>query len=235
MTTTPATTPDGQVLPAVHATLAMRGLLPQAHLVDSGYVDAANLVASAQDYGVDLVGPALADTSWQARAAAGFATAWFTVDWEHQTATCPQGQPSAQWLPGQDRYGQAVLTIRWAPATCRACPQRAQCTTARTEPRILRVRPPAQHQALQAARQRQQTAAFRAQYALRAGVEGTLSQAVRGCGLRRNRYVGSAKTHLQHVLVATAVNLQRLGAWWEERAPAQTRQASFVTLLAHPA
>jgi transposase len=43
-------------------------------------------------------------------------------------------------------------------------------------------------------------------------VEGTISQAVRAFGLRRTRYIGLAKTHLQHVLTAIAFNLARLNA-----------------------
>jgi transposase len=229
--TTPATTPDGAVLGAIHARLAARALLPAEHLVDAGYVEAAHLVTSEQRYGIALVGPAPADTSWQARAAAGFATACFVVDWEQQTARCPQGQPSALWTRTRDRTGQELLTIRWPAAACRACASRPQCTSARAGPRTLTVRPREQYEALQAARQRQTTAAFRAQHAPRAGAEGTLSQAVRACDLRRSRYRGLAKTHLQHVLIAAALNLKRLGAWWAGHVPAQTRRAPFLDLF----
>jgi hypothetical protein len=48
-------------------------------------------------------------------------------------------------------------------------------------------------------------------YHARAGVEGTLAQGLRVCDLHRARYVGLAKTHLQHVLTAAAVNVRRLG------------------------
>ena len=40
----------------VHSLLAARGLLPETHLVDAGYVDAALLVASQVDQSVDLLG-----------------------------------------------------------------------------------------------------------------------------------------------------------------------------------
>jgi transposase len=53
------------------------------------------------------------------------------------------------------------------------------------------------HQALQIARERQQTEAFKQVYRKRSGIEGTLSQTIRSYGLRRSRYVGKAKTHLQ--------------------------------------
>ena len=42
-------------------------------------------------------------------------------------------------------------------------------------------------------------------YQRRAGVEGTLSQGVRAFGLRRCRYLGLAKAHLQHVIEEKAV------------------------------
>ena len=44
--TTPATTPDDNMLAAVHASLAARDLLPGEHLVDKGYTDSHVLVDS---------------------------------------------------------------------------------------------------------------------------------------------------------------------------------------------
>ena len=65
---------------------------------------------------------------------------------------------------------------------------------------------------LMAARQRQTTEEFKARYAKRAGVEGTISQAVQRCDLRRTRFKGLAKTALGHVFIAAALNLIRLAA-----------------------
>jgi hypothetical protein len=44
--TTPATTPDGVMGPAIQQDLAQRDLLPSTHLLDSGYVDAEFLVTA---------------------------------------------------------------------------------------------------------------------------------------------------------------------------------------------
>jgi hypothetical protein len=46
-------------------------------------------------------------------------------------------------------------------------------------------------------------------YAKRAGVEGTIAQAVRTCEMRRARYIGSKKLRLQALLTATAMNVLR--------------------------
>jgi len=68
-------------------------------------------------------------------------------------------------------------------------------------------------EALQAARRWQRTDEFRQRYAARAGVEATHAQAIRRSGLRRARYIGLAKTRLQHVTTAAAVNVLRITAW----------------------
>ncbi|GDY52087.1 hypothetical protein SVIO_027100 [Streptomyces violaceusniger] len=59
----------------------------------------------------------------------------------------------------------------------------------------------------------QQTEDWQQRYAIRAGIEATISQNVRTCGLRRSRYRGLARTHVQHVLTALACNLTRIADW----------------------
>ena len=84
---------------------------------------------------------------------------------------------------------------------------------------------------LQAARQRQKTPEFIGTYALLAGVEATISQAVRAFGLRRSRYFGHAETHLQHVASAAAMNLVRLVHWVSGDALAPTKRSHFSRLI----
>jgi hypothetical protein len=98
-TTTPATTPDDNMLEQVHESLQKRDLLPAKHLVDKGYTDSDTLVESKQKYGVEIVGPVAADPSWQARSAQGFDKSQFQVDWERKVVTCPAGKQSVSWLP----------------------------------------------------------------------------------------------------------------------------------------
>ena len=99
---------------------------------------------------------------------------------------------------------------------------------------MLTIRPQEQFQALQHARARQSTEEYKKEYALRAGVEGTISQAVGTFGLRRARYFGSLKTHLQHVLTATALNFVRIGEWLAGTPLAKTRKSAFVRLMEQP-
>ena len=230
--TTPATTPDDNMLETIHAALAERALLPRDHLVDCGYTDAETFVTSAQDYGVTIVGPVAADPSWQAREGTGYENGAFTINWETHTATCPQGKQSRKWQPDRDVTGQEVIQMRFANKDCRACAVRPACTRAKTEPRTLTVRTQVYHEALQAARHRQTTAEFKEQYAQRAGIEGTLSQGVRAFDLRRSRYIGLAKTHLQHILIAVAINVVRVVSWLTEPRLAKPYVAPFAALAA---
>ena len=90
--TVSAPTADGDVTPGVHRALQARDLLPQVHVVDTGFLDAELLVASQQEYGVELLGPTRKDQRWQARAAQGFGAERFVVDWAQQRAVCPAGR-----------------------------------------------------------------------------------------------------------------------------------------------
>jgi hypothetical protein len=125
------------------------------------------------------------------------------------------------------------MRIRFSTADCKACALKPRCT--RSARRLLTPRRQEEHEALQAARAREAEGAFAAEFQRRAGIEGTLSQGVRAMHLRRARYIGPAKTHLQHVLTAATINLARLAAWLAGEPRARTRQSSFVRLMAQPA
>ena len=56
--TTDATTADLDTVQGRHAVLAARDLLPEVHLVDAGYyTSVGQVLAAADDHGVELVGP----------------------------------------------------------------------------------------------------------------------------------------------------------------------------------
>ena len=228
--TTPATEPDFAAAPTIHAGLAAKNLLPQEHLLDAGYVDAELLVASPAAFQVTVIGPLSEEHSWQAKAGTGYNLTAFQFDWAAHRATCPQGNVSTKWSATHDHLGTPIINIRFGAAQCRQCPARQLCTRSTSAPRHLTVRPQPVHEALQAARQQQHTADFRTRYRARAGIEGTLAQGVRALDLRRSRYVGFAKTHLQHVLTAVALNLCRVADWLADQPRAATRTPAFVKL-----
>ncbi len=233
--TTPATTAECTMTTPIQAALAAKALLPAEHYVDIGYTDAAVLVESQTTYAVDLVGPVTREGTWQAEAANGLTLAQFAIDWERQAVQCPNGKTSQSWIPFRDARGHEGVVVRFAPADCRGCARQQECTRAKTGARTVTLRSREQHLALQAARARQQTADFQAQYARRAGVEGTFTQGNRRCDLRHTRYLGVRKTHLQHLLTAVALNVQRVITWLTEVPRAATRTSPFAALMAQPA
>ena len=184
-----------------------------------------------RDFGIDLVCPARADFRWQSQAGKGFAMEAFTIDWDARRVTCPVGIHSSGWTPAVDNRGTAVVKVKFSGKDCRACAHRSDCAGPTATRRLMTFRTRDEYMALQAARQRQKTPEFMSTYALRAGVEATISQAVRAFGLRRSRYFGQAKTHLQHVASAAAMNLVRLVHWISGGALARTRQSHFSRLI----
>jgi transposase len=228
--TTPATTPDDHMAAVVHQSLRGRTLLPREHLVDKGYTDAHMLVDSAREYGVTIVGPVAEDPGWQAREGTGFDKSQFVVDWERQVVTCPAGQQSISWHPHTYPASGRAFEARFARQDWTPCAFRARGTRAKIEPRSVGLPVRAQYDALQTARKRQTTKEFHQQYAARSGIEATHEQAVRRCGIRRSRDIGLAKTHLQHLMTATAINLVRVSEWWAGISPAATRCSRFAAL-----
>ena len=113
------------------------------------------------------------------------------------------------WSPRQAGDPASTILVRFASASCQQCQVREQCTHGQGA-RTLTLRPEAMHAAIQQRRAEQSRPAFLKQYALRAGVEGSISQAVRTTRLRRSPYDGLDKTHLHHVAIAAALNLKRI-------------------------
>ncbi len=235
--TAPATVADGAATPLIHEALGRKGLLPETQFVDTGYLDAELLFESRERYGVDLFGPTRPDRKWQAKEGTGFEAAAFSLDWENRTATCPEGKESISWTPAIDNRHNRVVKIKFSSTDCMPCPSCDLCirSTRRWKRRSITVRADGHQQALEAARRREKEPEFAAAYARRASVEGTVSRAVRTCGVRRSRYVGLEKTQLHHLLSAAALNFLRVGEWLSGIGKPKTRRSPFARLMAQPA
>ena len=231
--TTVATTQDVSCTAAIQQSLAGRNLLPGRQLADTGYVDAELLVQSRERHDIQLFGPPRLNPSWQRREG-GYDLTQFQLDWERRQATCPVGKVSVSWHESKTTtYEHPVVYVRFASLDCAACPDRARCVrSAAGRPRTLLLRSQAHHEALQQARAQLSTEAGQREYQQRAGVEGSLSQGVRRSGLRRTRYRGLRKTHLQHVATAAALNVVRTVTYLAGVPLAQTRVSRFARLAA---
>jgi len=225
--TTEATVPDAAMTEPVHDSMAAAGLLPAEHAVDAGYTS-ADLLLDARGRGITLLGPLLSGSPPQARSG-GYTAEAFTIDWDRQQVTCPQGVTSIVWCPCVQQDKRQAIVVRFATATCRECPARARCTTSRTG-RQLFLRPREIHEAVAAAKAGQSSQHWKLRYNIRAGVEGTMRQATHVTGIRRARYIGLDKTRLEHAAAAAAVNLLRLDAWWTGKPLDRTRTTHLQRL-----
>ena len=226
--TTPATLHEARCTEDIHQALARKKLPPGQHLADAAYVDAGILVSSREEHDIELIGPARPDPSWQARTEGGYTADQFEIDWANRKAICPEGKESSGWGDYADENRGAYVKVGFRAATCQACPSRHLCTRAKKSGRQLILQAKKQHKALSEIRATMQTEDGKKLYQKRAGVEGTLSQGVRAFELRQTRYIGLAKTHLQHLATAAAINLSRINNWLMDVPLATTRTSRFA-------
>lgn len=209
-----ATDPDATATAAISDKLATRDLTPGTHLIDSAYPSAAAL-AGAAARGTTVITP-LPRTGRNARVAT-FGPTDFTIDHAAGTATCPAGAVSIS----STLEARGLIMFNFSRKDCSPCPLRNQCMNSHVpNARRIRVHPEPLYQARTAAITAGHTADWHLRYRKRAGIEGTISQAVRGPDLRHARYRGLAKTHLQNIACGIAINIQRLGAHYTTRHPA---------------
>lgn len=230
--TTPGDVHEARCTATIHQALDGKGLTPKEHLADAAYISADLLIQSQDDHGIELVGPPRPIPNWQSKVEGAYTVDRFTVDWQNRVARCPEGATSTGWYDTINDDGQRHHKIHFPKATCLDCNARALCTKAKQAARQITLPAKRQYQALQKARDLLASDEGHKRYARRAGVEGTLSQAVRAFGARRSRYAGLAKNHLQQVATAAAINLDRLAAWFDGRPQAATRTSRFAALAA---
>jgi Transposase DDE domain len=228
--TTAATVHEAQCTAPIQRALVQKDLAPAEHLVDAADISAALLVQSQDEYGITIRGPTRPSPGWQAQVEGAYTIEHFEVDGAHQRVRCPQGKWSAAWWEHGVQTSSRRIFVEFALEDCQGCPARAVCTRAQQQGRRVRLPPQAQYEAVPAARAWVGSEEGKQQYQQRAGVEGTLSQGVRGFGLRCARYWGLKKTHLQQVATAAAMNVDRLVAWFDERPRAKTRTSRFAAL-----
>jgi transposase len=234
--TTDATTDDAEMTQAIHQHLGNRRLAPDEHVADARYISAGHILTARNDHDITLLGPVGADTHQTRRSGNGqepaLAQDAFRIDWDAKKVTCPRAAVSVSWSEQRKPNGTPVARVHFALADCRPCPLRSRCTKAANGQwgRSLTLLPREQHELLARQRAEQQTPQWKARYDIRAGVEGTISQAVRRTRLRRTPYRGQAKTHLANILSATAINLIRIDAWLNGTPLGTTRVSHLARL-----
>lgn len=174
---------------------------PEAMYADGGYVTEKTLTEAEQS-GMELLGPTRPDPHPRPYNADAF-----SVDIEKKQALCPQGNASTQWSRIRDAYmGTEYYRIEWGNQ-CDSCPVQKQCTRSKSGRRILVVG--LRHDLVQKRREEMRQADFSRKMHPRNGIEGTLSELVRGHGLRRTKYRGLSRVALSHYMMGAACNVKR--------------------------
>src|SRR5215204_3055569 len=228
--TTAAARQDVSCTDLIQKAMQENDLLPARHLVDSGYIDAELVIESSRKYGIELFGPMRLNPSWQSREQ-GIDAAQFQIDWDKKQARCPLGKQSANWSEYQTKeYSRPLVKLRFKPQDCLNSLSRTQCVRNKKAGRSLQIPGREMYEALEQTRRKLSSEEGRNQYRTRVGIEGTISQAVRRGTLRRSRYRGLEKTHLQEVATATAINIVRAVNFLNQEIPAKTRVSRFKRL-----
>jgi transposase len=154
--------------------------------------------------------------------------AGFRVDWERRVVTCPEGRQSVSWSEMTTVRGRRMVGVHVVVAGCQACPARSKCMRAKAVFHSLLLQSREEHEVIQEARRRQETKESKDVDGRRAGIEGKVSPGVRAFGLRRARYRGLIRTHVQHVATAAAINVGRLTKGLNGLTPISTRHSRFA-------
>jgi transposase len=228
--TTPADVHDIKSTQIIQNDLFKINLAPQEHIVDTAYINLDLLVSSKRDYDIDLIGPPKEGLSWRSKIDGGYTLEVFNIDWENERVTCPQGIKSLSWNKHSKENPHSINVV-FSTKDCSICKAKNLCIRAKSSNnRRLNFPAKKQYEARKALSEKLSTEEGKKLYNKRAGVEGTISQGVRNTGLRRSRYSGLRKTHLQEIASAAAMNLYRLNDWFNKIPLAKTRESSFYQL-----
>jgi len=200
----PASTSDSHSLSQVEQDRQSHGIAaPDTEYVDTGYVSSEEL-ARFEEEGRELKGPAPKPRNLKER----FNVEDFEIDVENRQAICPQGHTNSQCSRLEEgATGRSSFRFEFSRKDCQDCPLKDKCLGSGQKHRTVTVGE--NHTHLQRRRKEQKTEEFKEDMKHRNGIEATISELVRGHGLRRTRYRGLKKTSLHCLMCGAACNIKR--------------------------
>ena len=182
---------------------------PSKLYADGAYIS-DQAIQEAKAEGWELVGPAQPSAA-RKDLAKEYRIEAFDISITERKAVCPAGKTSTNCSKlTEEKSGKVSYRFEFG-RHCHDCPYRAACVAKDQAHRTIVVG--AYHEALQQRRREQQSSEFELRMHQRNAIEGTISELVRGHGLRRSRYKGLAKVDLQNQLIAAACNIKR---WFQK-------------------
>ena len=201
-----ATESDDAGLPATLQKQQALGFEPPAEFyVDGAYIS-GRAIDQAKEEGWQLMGPAQPSAS-RAGLEKAYRIEAFDISIAERKAVCPDGKTSTNCSKlTEEKSGKVSYRFEFG-SQCHDCKLKGACLPSTQPHRTITVG--THHESLQQRRRDQQSEEFQLRMHQRNAIEGTISELVRGHGLRRARYKGFAKVDLQNQLIAAACNIKR--------------------------
>lgn len=201
-----ATESDDAGLPATLQKQEALGLEPPPELYTDGAYISGQAIHEAKEAGWELLGPAQPSAS-RAGLAKEYRIEAFDISITERIAVCPDGKISTNCSKlTEQKSGKVSYRFEFG-SQCQNCAHKALCVPSAQDHRTILVG--AYHEELQQRRRDQQSPEFKLLMHQRNAIEGTISELVRGHGLRRARYKGFPKVDLQNQFIAAACNIKR--------------------------
>jgi transposase len=205
-----ATNSDDAGLPATLQKQETLGFERPSELYADGAYVSGRAIQEANEEGWQLVGPAQPSAARKGLEKE-YRIEAFDISISERKAVCPAGKTSTNCSKlTEEQSGKVTYRMEFG-SQCHDCPHRAACVPSAQAHRTIVVG--AYHEALQQRRREQQSQEFQLRMHQRNAIEGTISELVRGHGLRRARYKGFAKVDLQNQFIAAACNIKR---WFQK-------------------
>jgi Transposase DDE domain/Transposase domain (DUF772) len=205
-----ATESDDAGLPATLQRQEALGLERPSELYADGAYVSGQAIQEAKEQGWELVGPAQPSAA-RKDLEKEYRIEAFDISITERKAVCPAARTSTNCSKlTEEKSGKVTYRFEFG-SQCHGCPYEAACVPSAQAHRTIVVG--AYHEALQQRRREQQSQEFKLRMHQRNAIEGTISELVRGHGLRRARYKGLAKVDLQNQFIAAACNIKR---WFQK-------------------
>lgn len=183
-----------------------------------------------------MIGPTRINPNWLSKLEGGISLYDFDINWEKEEVTCPGNKSSIAWRAyrQEGKYPQDRIQVRFSRRDCTPCKLRKLCTRSDIQSRILNFQPQARYEALKYTRDYIASKQGQQDYRIRAGIEGTIAQAVGAFGGRRSRYRSQVKTHFQQVMISSAINIVRVDHFLQGKPKGKAQISRFAKLKIAP-
>lgn len=210
---TPIAKGDPQEIEAIQERLEKANMKPEHEYTDAAF-NSGQTILDSEKRGTILEGPSATHSqSFEVYRAldrrydiADFAVKIDKVTKEIRVEACPEEQPVKEQARSKET---GKLNVYFDPEICKRCEKKERCpvrigvTTARMEA----------DEAMYAGARRyhkyMENSEYRKKCAVRAGIEGTISEITRAHGVRKSRHKKRARTKLQLIFAAIACNVKR--------------------------